>query len=177
MIPQRNKHDWNALYLEWVQSGVSLSQFQLRKGITRNHFYRVAQAGKWLQRKAELDAKAVQKVERSVVFETASQWREQEKLWRAVEIQAAGILKRTLTPEGKLLDPLSPTELSTLTMALERALKARKLLAGEATDNIATNVTSAGGSVHADVVAMVNERRKKAAIDVKPEPEAEPDAD
>lgn len=172
----RGKHDWDALFVEWVQADTSLSQFQLAKKIARQHFYRMTQARNWLSRRDDIKSRAMKAAEKSVVREMAQEWKEQEKLWRAVEIQAAAILKRTLTPDGKLLDPLSPANLATLTVALERALKARKLLAGEATENIAANVTGAEGSVHAEVVGMVNERRKAreaAPIDVKPEP---PDA-
>lgn len=169
----RNHYDWETLFAEWISSRLSISEFHKtqKPHIERGHFFKMAKRGKWMERKARVNEKAMKDIEKHVAKQVSSEWKEHEKLWRAVEIHAAHLLRKNVGPDGKLSEAMSPTELASLTTALERALKARKLLIGEATENIAASVKTE--SVHADVVAMVNERRKarEAAIDVKPEPD------
>ena len=153
------KYDWDALYAEWVSSGLSMNKFRILKGFDGGFFYNAIDREGWWEKAERVAEKITAAAEARVVDATVARWDEQEALWREVERQAAAIMRATIGPDGKIASPLEPSELATLTAALERALKSRRLIAGESTDNMAV-----GGSLHSDLVKMVLNHRKSAKM-------------
>lgn len=161
-----SKYDWDALYVEWIASGLTANKFRKLKGINSRTFYDSVEKHGWWEKADAMKARAMERVEDAHVEAAVERWKEQEKLWRAVEAQAAHILTATMGEDGRVERPLQPSELATLTAALDRALKARRLIAGESTEN-----TALGGTVHPDLLQMVlRHRRAKKLMGLPPTP-------
>lgn len=161
-----SKYDWDSLYAEWIASGLTANKFRESKGIDKRTFYNAVEKHRWWEKAEAIKARAVARVEDAQVDAAVERWKEQEKLWRAVEVQAASILRRTIGDDGRITRPLKPGELATLTAALERALKARRLIAGESTEN-----TAVKGSLHPDLVKLVlRQRRAERLMGLPPTP-------
>ena len=124
--------NWEALKVEWLQSDETLNKFRLRKGLSNNHFYDAVNKQKWVEQKRQPGEKTTEKVMEKVSKQQVEEWVNQKKLWHGVEVIAAKIL--TKYNNGELAQ--NPHDLSALTCAIERSLKSRKLILGEATETI-----------------------------------------
>ncbi len=134
------KYNWPALKAEWIQenvkTGLTLNQFRLRYGVTQKTFYDTVEKNNW-----ELDRDAIvrdieKKISAEITEDAVDIWRSQEELWETVEKQALHILQQNLDPvdKKKLAAAMSPQDLASLTNAIERALKCRRLIKGKATE-------------------------------------------
>jgi hypothetical protein len=139
--PQGKKYDWEALKREWLQSSnVTLNQFRLSKGIAQAHFYRTINAEEWIETRAKIDKRAIQRIEEKAVNSIVNKWDDYSRLWKAVKAQAAAILNKTRQKDGTIV-PMRPTDLVNLTNSIETALKSERLIHGESTENIEERIT------------------------------------
>lgn len=129
-------YDWGALKLEWLNTDLTLNQFREKKGIDTAHFYRSINAEQWHDARQDIYKKALNKLQERKSTQLASRYDDYLKLWGAVKVQAARILKDAHDQN----DPLKPSQLAQLTQAIETALKSEKLILGESTENVAHNV-------------------------------------
>jgi len=143
--PSSTRYDWPALKAEWLQGNESLNQFRIRKGIgNQNIFYaRVSEDG-WVEAKERIIRTALEKTEAAVAEKYGQEWDRQMKLWSAVE----GLAGRIMTRKAESMDS---NELAQLTAAIERALKAQRLILGQSTDNMAVK------NYHMSIVQMLKE--------------------
>lgn len=151
------KHDWDQLFNEWVSSGQSLSAFQQARGIARTYFFRRTARLGWAERARELRSKAREKTDAALADHLAARWRRQSALWETIEDQCEVLLKRSLKKKAPAIDRMNPAQLAALANALERALKARRLISGEATE---ISEAKGGENLHLQVVRFLAETRR-----------------
>lgn len=133
--PIHRKHDWAALEAEWLASGESLHAFGRRHKIPRTHMNNMAGRYGWLQKRQKIRVKAGARIEKLVENRIVLDYSRQAKLWEAVEKKAEKFLERTAENGGEL----SPMDLNTLTQAIERALKSKRLMGDKSTENTAVS--------------------------------------
>jgi hypothetical protein len=168
---RQRRHDWAALKAEWLTSKETLNTFRIRHKITsRNWFYAQVEAKGWVEDKLAIEKKALAKLGDAQADLLAQDWTRQLKLWRAVENQAAAILRR-FTEEDGTPRGMDAQELTQLASALEKALKCQKLIKGEPTGDqpIMQNF-------HLAVVALLEAKRRNdpSVINVDAAPDAAP---
>ena len=108
----------------------------------------------WREKKEELIDAIIEKTKNKVATKFAKDWSNQFKLWKAIEIQAGAILRKTIGENNEIIRPMNANELASLAGACERALKSQKLLHGEATEN--TNINN----LHSAIVNVIHEVEK-----------------
>ena len=86
-----------------------------------------------MEEKEKMKQRAIQRAIKSGEKDLTQKYQNQMKLWQAVEVQAAAIMRRTLGQTGQIEKLLEPSELASLSQAIERALKGQRLIRGEST--------------------------------------------
>lgn len=136
--PQRT-HDWEALKVEWLATNLSINQFRETKDIQPAVLYKAIDVEDWYQARSKMHQRTLEKLSNKKADMLVRKYEDYYKLWGAVKGQAASILRKTQKPDGTI-EPLLPSELRSLTEALERALKSERLLDGESTENFNTGI-------------------------------------
>lgn len=122
--------DWDKERAEWLAGSETLNQFRLRKGFSAKWFYHKVEQLDWEGARQRIAKKALQKIETAGANSIAKEFENNERLWRAVEAQAARILNQQIKDQN-----LDPVALAALSQAIERALKNRRLILGQSTEN------------------------------------------
>ncbi len=130
--PQKGRrHDWTTLMYEWARGTESLHAFGKRHGLGPARFMAVVRAMDWRGVRARLRAAAIAKAEPQIIKSLADRYKFQEHQWLTVEAIIARALKKIAGEQD--ITSLAPEVLESLTRTLERTLKSRKLIRGEAT--------------------------------------------
>lgn len=130
-MTKKRKIDWNKIKLAYMSSDDSVNAVLDRDKVTRGRHVSRQTKG-WVEERKKLHQRILEKIKTQIVNTNVKQWESQTKLWKAVEGQAAQILKRHIETDK----PLKPQELASLTVAIEKALKGQKLIIGEPTETI-----------------------------------------
>lgn len=134
---KRNEIDWTTVYADFMHSpsNVTLNQIRNKHKIQANAFYERVQREKWLEKKQAMNERAIEKITGSAENEIVKKWQTQEKLWRLLEAQVSTWLAKTLDEtKTKIVKPIDPKNLASLSDTLEKSLRCRKLLEGEASE-------------------------------------------
>jgi len=150
---------WDKVRADFISSDLTITEVAQKHSITNiDYLWKIAKRGHWKEMRDEIRKGALEKYKEKAKGDIARKWESQEKLWKAVEIQAASILKSTQSDDGKTISPLDPKELSALTQSLERALKCQKLLSGESTgDGININAEN----ISLQVLNLIEQKEKE----------------
>jgi hypothetical protein len=172
-LPPGNKnlakrHDWDALRYEWARGTESLEAFRRRKGLASVRFSQVVNEQNWRALREDLRAKAIKKIEPKIIDEIAQRYAFNNKQWLTIEGLLARLIKKLVTTTNAA--DISPEAIESITRSLERSLKARKLIHGEATgDTPAAGAQSPGVMTHQQVVQLLQAINSKDPKFVIPE--------
>lgn len=147
-MPKR-KFDWNRLKLEYMTSDISLNALLEKYKIASGRNFQKQTKG-WIEERKKLHQEITDRVKAQLVEAKSEQWKDQINLWKAVQGEAARILKQHIEAEK----PLEPRELASLTVAIEKALKGQMLIIGEPTERIEER------SLHLQLI-QINKRIEK----------------
>lgn len=125
--------DWDALRMEFLQSKETLNQFKIRHQIKNSQwFYKKARA--WNQERANLVSNAQKKVIKHAERELAENWKGYIDLLGGLKAQIAKIISDSLDADGRVIQPIEPSQLKDIAHTIEKALKSEKLVLGEPTE-------------------------------------------
>lgn len=135
--------DWDSLKSEYMQGNMTLNELRLKHNINgQANFYKQVNSRKFEEARQKIRTKAVQKIENNQIKRYAKEWDNQMSLWQNVESMAQKIMSRKR-------ETLEPDELSSLSTAIEKALKSQRLILGESTEN------NANVNVHAALADLL----------------------
>ena len=144
-------HDWNKMKMEWLESDLTINKFRETKEINNGYFYTNIDVDDWYKAKHELDKKTLNKLTNKLSTEIANKYSDYNKLWKAVKIQAASIIKKTQKKDGTI-SPMSTYDLNNLSRVIETALRSERLIQGDSTEN---------QKVEFDVISYVQGRMRE----------------
>lgn len=147
------KHDWAAHKAEFILGHETLAAFSVRKDISYHMVYDHAADEGWLEARQEVVERAMEKVKTAAVGTRVGEWDKYLSLMDAVAAHAAHLLRKGVGPDGRITMSLEAVELSALTSAIDKAVKVKRLIMGESTENIATR------NLHMDMVRMLQDQK------------------
>lgn len=143
MANNKGRINWNALKVEFMTGDMTLNELRIKHDIVgMANFYK--QATGWLEEREKLHKKAIEKIKSKTLNNAVKGWEDQQKLWKAVEVQAGRLLQKSLSDEKGL----RPRDLDNLASAIEKALKSQRLILGQSTENVANS------SIHKHLIEM-----------------------
>lgn len=146
--PERVRHDWEALKVEWAQSGLTLNAFRELKGIENSSwFYAKVDEHKWVEYRADLVLKSQNELAKQTARVIVKDWVKHADLWEELEEVVRETFKNNR--EGK--KKINTNELAQIANALEKALRAQRLMTDKSTSNVAH------GSVHRRMVEIIKQ--------------------
>lgn len=159
MSPKAKRYDWNALKREFLASKETPNAFRLRHGIYGEaRFYKTIKKAKWVEERREIESRATQEVADSLVQGKVEQFERQIKLFNAIENHVAHLLKKHVSPEGRIISDIDPQELKALAEIVNKSVTTRKQIMGEPVGG-----EGGGGTVinlHQTLVQVVGEIEK-----------------
>lgn len=162
MPSPKKRYDWEALKREWLAGDPkeSLNAFRERHGIVNDkNFAKHVKAGKWTEARREIQAKATQEVADNLVGAKVEEFERQIKLMGAIENHVAHLLKRHMSPDGKIISDIDPFELKALAEIVSKSVVTRKQIKGDPVGG-----EGGGGNttinLHQTIVQVVSEIEK-----------------
>lgn len=156
------RYDWEELKREFLAGDPkdTPNAFRERKGISNEKaFYKNVNGSRWLEARKEIQEKATQELADKLVDGKVKEFERQIKLMGAIENHVAHLLKRHMTPEGKIISNIDPFELKALAEIVSKSVVTRKQIKGEPVGG-----EGGGGNttinLHQTMVQVVNEIEK-----------------
>lgn len=164
--------DWDALKADFMQGNETLREFHLRHKLAASWFY--GKAGTWADERSEIRNKAVIKsTEQQAVRHYSKVLKHVEDSELALVANCKAILSRSIV-DGRVVKPLSTSDLLRLSISIEKILKTSRL--GEGLSNgemngatrigIGINVNGANGAggetdVHGATMIILQELKDR----------------
>lgn len=98
----------------------------------------------WVEERKALHNKILEKIKSKFVTHNVKKWDKQIKLWLKVESVAKDLLEKKVDDKSDI----SAKDLANISIAIERALKGQRLIAGESTENLETK------SMHLQIIEL-----------------------
>jgi hypothetical protein len=161
-VPPRKAfdYDWAALKREFLAGNETPNAFKDRKGIVNEaNFWRRIKKDSWVAARKEIQDRATQEVADKLVEGKVEEFERQLKLYGAIENHVAHLLKKHVSPEGRIISDIDPFELKALAEIVSKSVVTRKQIKGE------TVMGEGGGgnttiNLHQTLVQVVNEVEK-----------------
>ena len=127
--------NWEKIKRDFLFSDDTLNKVANRHNLSNPCIYKHAKAENWPEQKKKFQQNVTHEIAEEMTDQSVEEWKNQIKLLRAVEYQAAKILRKY---HGDDKPAIKPSHLVNLAFALNISLKSQKLIHGQSTENVAT---------------------------------------
>ena len=149
------KYNFHELKKEWLTTGESVKAFALRKGINRTTIGAEARRANWYDQRQLVRKKATDIFIDSLSKQEAKLFRRDANLTEDLLDQIESALAKTKDDEGKIVRPLRPGDLASISASLERVHRQRRLMSGKPTE------INENRNIHADLVDLLAKQREE----------------